>query len=204
MKLNTAQRIRLNKVLDYLKEQGVTQKSFAKDYFEDDETRISELKSGKRTTIPDGFLDMLQAQYHINADYIRGNSKMMLDVCGTKLENFDKVFESWKTVEKRKRIEKDGLKINCITRFLHVKMDKNFYEFLLNVNEARLETASDTASLENRIEELKKKYTTKENIEEYVILPKNALFEYISDEIDNRKQLDEILDLSMMQDISDE
>ena len=117
MKLNTAQRIRLNKVLDYLKEQGVTQKSFAKDYFEDDETRISELKSGKRTTIPDGFLDMLQAQYHINADYIRGNSKMMLDVCGTKLENFDKVFESWETVEKRKRIEKDGLNAVLQYRF---------------------------------------------------------------------------------------
>lgn len=185
------QRERLKAVLVYLKTQGFKQKEIAESCCLDSYD-ISHLKSGTLKHIPENFLAALRKKYHINPEYIRGTSNIMLDVQGTMLNFFEKVVIEWDSVTKGQN------------QYLHLKMDNNFYKFLLDVSEATLAESEQSLATKAKIEELKKLRKGKSDIKEYVLIPRNNFVEYLMDEQNAEKQLSEILDPSKMLDYLDE
>lgn len=182
---------RLKEVLAYLKTQGFNQKEIAESCCLDSYD-ISHLKSGTLKHIPENFLAALRKKYHINPEYIRGTSNIMLDVQGTMLEYFEKVVTDWDSVAKGQN------------QYLHLRMDNNFYKFLLDVSEATLTEAEQSLATKIKIEELKKLHSGTSDIKEYVLIPRNNFVEYLMDEQNAEKQLSEILDLSKMLDYLEE
>lgn len=186
-----AQREHLKAVLAYLKTQGFNQKEIAESCCLDPYD-ISHLKSGALKHIPENFLAALRKKYHINPEYIRGTSNIMLDVQGTMLNFFEKVVIEWDSVTKGQN------------QYLHLKMDNNFYKFLLDVSEATLAESEQSLATKAKIEELKKLRKGKSDIKEYVLIPRNNFVEYLMDEQNAEKQLSEILDPSKMLDYLEE
>ena len=186
-----AQREHLKAVLAYLKTQGFNQKEIAENCGSDP-CAISHLKSGTLIHIPEDFLAALRENYHINPEYIRGTSDIMHDIQGTMLEYFEKVVTDWDSVAKGQN------------QYLHLRMDNNFYKFLLDVSEATLTEAEQSLATKIKIEELKKLHSGTSDIKEYVLIPRNNFVEYLMDEQNTEKQLSEILDPSKMLDYLDE
>ena len=185
------QRERLKAVLEYLKTQGFKQKEIAESCFLDPYD-ISHLKSGTLKHIPENFLAALRTKYYINPEYIRGTSDIMLDIQGTMLENFGKVMIEWDSITKGQN------------QYLHLKMDNNFYKFLLDVSKATLAEAEQSLVTKAKIKEMEKLHKGKPDIKEYVLIPRNNFVEYLMDEQNAEKQLSEILDPSKMLDYLDE
>ena len=116
----------------------------------------------------------------------------MLDVQGTMLNFFEKVVIEWDSITKGQN------------QYLHLKMDNNFYKFLLDVSEATLAESEQSLATKAKIEELKKLRKGKSDIKEYVLIPRNNFVEYLMDEQNAEKQLSEILDPSKMLDYLEE
>lgn len=178
------QRSQLAKVFEYLKmrEKKNTQKEIAARTGVD-EIYLSHLKSGVIKYIPNEFLINLNTAFNINPAYIRLESEFILDVTGTKLEHFEKFADSWDVVEK----DSD--------RYLHFTMDRNFYDFLLEVEKARLATDEGISSLDTEIKNLKELYSGSPNPEEFVLIPKNNFIEIVQESVYDHKKLSEVIDL---------
>ena len=78
-----------------------------------------------------------------------------------------KIIEEWETVKG------DG------DEYLYLKMDKNFYDFLIEYDKFR--KANDEGIPTGKIEELKAMYEGTPDIEEFVVLPRNVFFEIVRD-----------------------
>lgn len=176
------QRDRLTEVLSYLKQKGISQSSISRK-LDIDETTISHLKSGKIKQIPCDFLEQLQAEYSINPSYIRLESSCMLDTTGTKFCNFEKFVDSWNVLE------------NNSHKYLHLTIDRNFYDFLLETVDVRHATDKGISSFNAEIENLKELYSGEPVPEEFVLIPRNNFIEIIKDKKQNKKYLNEVLDL---------
>lgn len=185
------QRERLAKVFVFLKNKGYGQKEIAAK-IGSDSYEISQLKSGVRKFIPDSILNGLREHYQINPEYIRCDSDIMIDIQGTRLESLEKLVESWDTVKKGN------------SKYLHITMDRNFYDFVLAVDKARLASDEGISSLDTEIKALSSIFNGKPDIQEFVLLPKNNFIEYLTDSAKAEKQLDEILEFSKLQDYLDE
>lgn len=186
------QRKRLAKVFEYLKGNGIKQSEISKKLnniidekdikLNIDETTLSNYKSGKIKYIPSEFLEILREGYGINTEYIRLISNDMLDDKGKKYKYFEKIVDSWETVE-----SKDN-------KYLYLNMDRNFYDFLIEYDKYR--KANEQGIPTGRIEELKAIYEGTPNIEEFVVLPRNIFFEIVGDTKKAEKYLAEIIDFS--------
>lgn len=176
------QRERLDTVLKYLKVNGVIQKEICIQS-DIDETALSSYKSGKIKYIPSDFLNSLHENYGINPDYIRLKSNEMLDDKGSKYSNFEKVVDTWETVQSKNK------------SYLYIKMDRNFYDFLIEYDQYR-KADEEGISTDDKIGELKAIYDGIPNIEEFVVLPRNVFFNILSDTKSKRKQLEEIITFS--------
>jgi len=176
------QQDRLKKVLEALKNRGITQKDIAI-AINTDEVQLSQLKSGKIKNVPDAFINKLEEAYSINPYYISGESEIMIIPHIKKLQHFDQVVESWDTVKSSKK------------NYLRLEMDKNFYDFLLNVDKARLAVEDGISSEDAEIKNLSRVYTGKPDVQEFVLLPNNVLMSILSDTKEKRKTLEEVLDL---------
>lgn len=194
------QRKRFKKVLDYLKNQGISQQELA-NKCNLEPTQITSYKSGKIQFIPDEFLKEMQKHYNINPKYIRLTSERMFDIIRMKFSNFETFVDSWDTVEKLK-INKDGTQE--IKKYLHFKMDKNFYNFLVEVDTARLAVDAGISCLSNEIENLNELFSGEPDLQEYVLLPKNNFIEILEDNIRSRKSLNEIVNFSKYESYLDE
>lgn len=185
-------RERLAKVLDSLKKKGKTQAKIADD-LDINADNISGYKKGKTKEIPDSFLNGLQEQYHINPDYIQGTSQFMYDIPGFRLQNFEKVVDSWDTVELPVRLD-DGTKE--IEKFIHLTMDKNFYSFLIEA-----ERVHELAS-EGIVDECKKRhelstlYSGEPDAQEYVLISRNTFLEMAEEHKRKKMMLEEVLDFN--------
>ncbi len=175
------QRERLKKVLNHLKEQGYLQKDIAAKTGTDT-IYISHLKNGKVKIIPDSFLEKLREMFGINPDYIREKSNIMLDIHGTNLEHFEKIVDDWGTVTHGEK------------HYLHICMDSNFYNFLIDVDTARQAADQGVSSLQSEINALKQLHTGNPVIQEFVLIPRNNFVEIVSDTQKPRKELFEIID----------
>ena len=174
------QRERLSKVCEYLKSKGISQRDIV-DEVDITEDKLSHLKSGKILHITDEFLDKLHDSYNINPKYIRLESDIMIDISGTKLENFESFVDSWDTV---KRGDKS---------YLHITMDRNFYKFLISVDKAKL-LLKNSSVLEDEINRLRTESILDDSPEEFVVIPKNSFIEIIQEEKEDRKNLNEVID----------
>jgi len=184
------QRNRLKKVLKYLKEQGFSQAEIAKHSCYD-ETQIAHYKSGKIKNIPNQFLTELHEKYNINPQYIRLESNIMLDILGMKLINFEKFVDSWDTVIENNSDDSTQKK------YLHFKMDKNFYDFLLNVDSLHLYNEDGILDFPEELENLKELFSGEPQLEEFVLLPKNVMYEIVEVAKRERKKFDEVIDIML-------
>ena len=174
-------RNRLKEVLQKMKISGIKQKQIsAKTGIE--YTAISHYMSGKIKYIPNEFLEKLHEYYWINPDYIHLKSDRMFDDTGEKYSFFEKIIEEWETVKG------DG------DEYLYLKMDKNFYDFLIEYDKFR--KANDEGIPTGKIEELKAMYEGTPDIEEFVVLPRNVFFEIVRDTNKATKNLAENIDFS--------
>lgn len=83
-------------------------------------------------------------------------------------------------------------------------MDKNFYNFLVEVDTARLAVDSGISCLSDEIENLKELFSGEPDLQEYVLLPKNNFIEILEDNIRSRKSLNEIVSFSKYESYLDE
>ena len=176
------QRERLNEVLDILKKRGVTQKTIC-DELICDESYLSSLKSGKVKKIPDKVLDVLQKVGGINPAYIRLESDYVFFALGKPFEHFEKFVSSWETVKHD----------DC--SYLYLTMDRNFYDYLLEVDKAKL--ASDSIEVDEKelIKIIEPLYDGAPRPQKFVILPCDDCTEIIESAKENRKKLAEVIDL---------
>lgn len=186
------QRKRLTKVLDYLKSQGISQKEIS-NKCDIDYTYITHYKTGKINLIPDDFLEKMQLFYNINPQYIRLNSNFMFDLLGMKLSNFEIFVDSWNTVEKSK-VNSSGTPE--IEKYLHFTMDKNFYDFLIDVDTAHLATDEGISSLDNEIKNLRELFNGEPDLQEYVLLPRNNFINILEETAKARQSLYEVINFS--------
>lgn len=184
------QRERLSKVFDYLKERGISQKEIA-DNTDVDATELSHFKSGKTKHIPNEFLDKLQQAYNINPKYIHLDSDRMIDIIGIKLCNFESFVDSWDTVDRQAFNSKKG---KYIEKYLHFTMDKNFYDFLIDTDNARLVTDDGFSSLSDEIKSLKEIFTGKPDLQEFVLIPRNNFISIVTDSVSSRRNFEELID----------
>lgn len=174
------QRERLSKVCEYLKSKGISQRDIV-DEVDITEDKLSHLKSGKILHITDELLEKLHDSYNINPKYIRLESDIMIDISGTKLEKFESFVDSWDTVNRGDK------------SYLHITMDRNFYNFLISVDKAKL-LFENSSVLEDEINRLRKESILYDSPEEFVIIPKNSFIKIIQEDKEDRENLNEVID----------
>ena len=203
------QRENLKNVFDYLKdEKGISQETVANTISNDDDmnngidsTIISKYKTGKIQCTPDNFLSKLEKHYNINPQYVRGESEIMINPLGTKFSAFEHIVNSWDTVE---RTCTDSNNNKEIKKYLHLTMDRNFYDFLIEVDKTKLIVEDGWSSQEAEMERAKKLFLGKPNLEEFVIIPRNVFWEIVKEDKENRKNLQEVINTAMHTDYLDE
>lgn len=172
----------MKKVFLALKGKGITQKNIAAVTGTDEEF-LSHLKSGKTKSVEQAFIDKLEEKYAINPYYLNGESEIMISPHIERLKYFDKAVEKWDTVKSSKR------------EYLHLFMDKLFYDFLLEVNKARLAVADGISSESAEIRNLAEVYEGETDIQEFVLLPRNNFIEILSSAKEDKATLEEVLEL---------
>lgn len=186
------QRERLSKVFEYLKKEGISQREIA-DNIDTEEATLSSYKSGKIKYIPNAFLENLRRVYNINPRYIRFDSDYMVDVQGIKLSNFEAFVDSWDVVDKT-TMDSNGKRI--VDKYIHFTMDKNFYEFLIDVDIARQAVNEGLFDLSEEMEKLKEIFSGEPELQEFVLVPRNNFINAVSDLIQPRKTFEELIDTS--------
>ncbi|MBQ7965240.1 MAG: hypothetical protein IJ331_04050 [Ruminococcus sp.] len=204
---------RLKAVFEYLKLKGISQTRVAKKFeqeinrlYEEDEKceklkvldkvndwAICEYKTGKRKNIPDEFLEFLHKEYKINPRYIRQESELMLTTINSKLMAFDELFSSWNTIERTRTTSKGRKELK---KYLHLKLDKNFYDFMLEYGDTLLSAVDDgILTLEEGIKTLEKIYESEENLQEFVLIPCKDFKRIVAEETTRNKQFHEVIDI---------
>lgn len=192
------QQKRISEVFEFLKKQGISQRDIV-DCFESDSkidaTTLSHYKSGKIKNIPDNFLLKLQEKYNINPLYIRQQSDCMLtnDIIGLKLSNFKAFVDSWDIVE-RHTIDQE--KNQVPEEFIHIVMDRNFYDFLIDLEKAKKVTENGISCLQEETENLKEIFSGEPKLQEFVLIPRNNFIEIVKDIVEKRKTFEELIDAS--------
>lgn len=181
--------IRFEKVLKLLKEMNAdnTQVNIMdklKLDFIYDESYFSDLKSGKRKKIPEELIKALHTHYNVNPDYLRLKSTCPFDNTDVKLENFLSFIDDWNV-----------LIANQNEKYLHLTLDRNFYDFLIEFNRATEITDEGFSSIEQEKKALKELYSSKLSPEEFVLIPRNNLIEIVTDAVAKHKYVNEVLDL---------
>lgn len=112
-----------------------------------DETYFSDLKSGKRKKIPDQLIDGLHKHFNVNPDYLRLKSDLPFDnAIDHKLENFLNLVDDWNVA-----ISNDDEN----EKYLHLTLDRNFYDFLIKFNRAHEITDEGFSSIDQEKDTLK-------------------------------------------------
>lgn len=178
---------RFSEMLKVLKSKGIKQIDIINKISEDflcNETVFSHLKSGKIKNIPNDLIKALHKHYNINPNYLLLKSDSLFDTSEIKLEHFENFVDDWNIVESGE------------DKYLHLTLDRNFYDFLLNWFRVKeIITSEGISSHEQEKDTLKELYHSTPSPEEFVLIPRNNFIEIVSDDVKNYKQLSEVLDL---------
>ncbi|MBR3809520.1 MAG: hypothetical protein IKK46_04370 [Clostridia bacterium] len=129
----------------------------------------------------------MRDEFGINPDYLSGESDVMIDLNGSRLDYLEKIVESWQTLE--------GIQ----NKYLHFIMDANFYNFLIDVDLEKLKVHSE--DLKERIKILKERHLKNENLKEYVLIPRNEFLEIVGEDKEKRAKFYEIIDTQEYEDV---
>lgn len=174
---------RFGKVIDFIKEKNdMSQNAIALDIGVS-ESSISKYRTGNHP-IPKHVLDELSKKFGINPKFVRLTSDYICCPNSIMLNSLEKIVNSWDTVEKGDK------------KYLHLILDSNFYNFLLKVDMARLHSEETLSSIEEDVKRLDDIYSSKPQLEEYVLIPRNNFIEILQETTLERKQLIELIDFS--------
>lgn len=176
---------RFEKVFNFLKKQGHSQEDIA-ERIGFDYTYINKIKNIK-VEASEKFLKKMRDEFGINPDYLSGESDVMIDLNGSRLDYLEKIVESWQTLE--------GIQ----NKYLHFIMDANFYNFLIDVDLEKLKEHSE--DLKERIKILKERHLKNENLKEYVLIPRNEFLEIVGEDKEKRAKFYEIIDTQEYEDV---
>lgn len=185
--IKSEQNIRFANILKLLKERGHSQRKIIdtiKLDFVNDETYFSNLKSGKRKTIPDQLITALHHHYKVNPDYLKLLSDRPFDDIEYKLENFLHFVDDWNVLER----END--------KYLHLTLDRNFYDMLLELHHIKEVTEEGIFSYENEKNSVKELYSGSPSPEEFVLIPRNVFWDIVKSDSEKAKYVNEILDFT--------
>lgn len=174
---------RFGKVIDYIKgKKDMSQNAIALD-IDVSESSISKYRTGN-TFIPQYVLVKLSEKFGINPKFVRLESDYICRPNSIMLNSLEEIVDSWNTIEKGNK------------KYLHLVLDRNFYNFLLRVDMARLYSEETLSSFEEEVKKLDDIHTSKPQLEEFVLIPRNNFIEIIQEFTTNRKKFAEIIDLS--------
>lgn len=190
MKPNVDQNKRMAIVLEELKSKGETRRSIA-DRLSNapnsskiiSESMLSKYCS-KVKEIPEDVLNLFHSEYQVNPDYIRGNSDNMFDEAEIKYSLLTELVHDWQILE-----------YGADERFLHLQLDKNFYQYILEIGHAEILQENGMLSSDEEEAKIRKKYNeSEEDIAEYVLLPRNRFLEIIEEHEKCRHTFEELID----------
>lgn len=140
--------------------------------------------------IPEDVLTLLHQVYCVNPDYIKGNSDKMFDEASLKYSLLQELVYDWQILE-----YEEG------ERFLHFRLDKNFFQYLLDIGHSEILQEEGMLSYEEEEAKIREKYNrSHEEIEEYVLLPRNRFIEIITEDKSELKYFSELIDTIQYQD----
>lgn len=193
--IKSEQNIRFANILKLLKERGHSQRSIIDKInldFINDETYFSNLKSGKRKNIPDELIKALHHHYQINPDYLKLISDRPFDDIEYKLESFLHFIDDWNVLER----DSD--------KYLHLTLDRNFYDMLLELHHIKEVTEEGISSYENEKNSIKELYSDSPSPEEFVLIPRNVFWDIVKSDSEKAKYVNEILDFTKFDSYLDE
>lgn len=184
--------IRFENVLKLLKDKDPnnTQKNIIDTInldFIKDESYFSELKSGKRKKIHEKLIKALHEKYNVNPDYLKLKSNCPFDDANYKLECFEHFVDTW-----------DVLTSDTPDKYLHLTLDSNFYDFLIDYYEAIENPTEGLSSLETEKKALAELHLSNSNppIKEYVLIPRNNFISIIDEVESYEKHINEVINFS--------
>lgn len=144
--------------------------------------------------IPEDVLTLFHQEYHVNPDYIKGKSDKMFDEASLKYSLLQELVYDWQILECG-----EG------ERFLHLQLDQNFFQYLLDIGHSEILQEQGMRSYEEEEEKIRKKYNeSEEKIEEYVLLPRNRFIEIVTEDKSNLKYFNELIDTFLYQNYLDD
>lgn len=75
-------------------------------------------------------------------------------------------------------------------------MDRNFYDFLIDLEKAKKVTENGISCLQEETENLKEIFSGESKLQEFVLLPKNNFIEIVKDTVTKCKMFEELIDAS--------
>lgn len=170
--------IRFSNVLKALKNKGVSQRKIMDELelsFITDETYFSSIKSGKRKNIPDELITALHHKYNVNLAYLKMESDCIFDTYEAKIESFINIIDDWNVLK------------SDSNEYLHLTIDKNIVDLLIELYKVKKLTNEGISSFENEKESLKELYAADPNPKEYVLIPRNNFIEIVTNTIEKEK-----------------
>lgn len=152
--------------------------------FINDESYFSELKSGKRKKIPDKLIKALHEHYNVNPDYLKLKSECPFDDVNFKLDCFLNFVDEWKILTSY-----DGE-----NQYLHLILDQNFYDFLIEFARVKEISSEGFISIEEGKKTLENLYSSTPCLKEFVLIPRNNFLKIAKDSSDNKQTLNEVID----------
>ncbi len=186
---------RFSTVLKALKNKGVSQRKIMDELelsFITDETYFSSIKSGKRKNIPDELIKALHQKYNINPAYLKMESDCIFDTYEAKLESFMNVIDDWNVLK------------SDSNEYLHLTIDKNIVDLLIDLYKVKKVTEDGISSFENEKESLKELYEAEPDPKEYVLIPRNNFIDIVKESVENEKYLHEVINSALYSDYPSE
>lgn len=196
------------KVLDYLKERGVSNNEVAetinaklkeqkgyKDEHINELTKddVRHIKNGKRK-LSAKVIEGMKECYNINPNYLLGVSDVMLDKLDDDFKVFSSLVEDWKLI--KETFGADAKK----SVHLQLTMDKALFDFLVQVGSANELKQKGLQSYNEEFQKYKEEYNSKKQGEteyaDYILLPKKVLSEILVAESKDREIM-ELIDYSV-------
>ncbi|WP_026517640.1 hypothetical protein [Butyrivibrio sp. MC2021] len=182
---------RFSTVLKALKNKGVSQRRIMDELdlsFITDETYFSSIKSGKRKNIPDELIKALHQKYNINPAYLKMESDCIFDTFEAKIESFMNVIDDWNVLK------------SDSNEYLHLTIDKNIVDLLIELYKVKKVTDDGISSFENEKESLKELYEAEPDPKEYVLIPRNNFIEIVTNTVEKEKYLHQVIDAALYSD----
>ena len=185
---NEGQRKQFAQVIDHLVQTGEKKKDIAMNIGLPPHD-ISRLISGALKNISSDTIESLHENYQINPNYIIKGATNMYDIPGIKYENFEMFVDDWDLVKHKEK------------EYLHFTMDEGFYNFLIDVYKLKEATQNSNPTtqtveaFEKAAESYKEKFPNSISLKEYVLIPEDDMIEIVTDNVERKKNLAEVINL---------